>query len=129
MADVMIIDDDIDCAQVLGEIVRAEGHDVRIGYNGEEGLRLAHERLPDLAVLDVEMPVLGGPEMAYAMFVQDRGLEAVPLVLMSGVVGLDAVAAQVGTPYFLAKPYRYRSVVELIRRALVERVAPRRPTV
>lgn len=129
MADVMIIDDDIDCAQVLGEIVRGEGHDVRIGYNGEEGLRLAHERLPDLAVLDVEMPVLSGPGMAYEMFVRDRGLETVPLVLMSGVVDLAAIAAQVGTPYFLAKPYRYRPVVELIRRALVERVAPHRPTV
>ncbi|MDB4958615.1 MAG: Two-component response regulator [Myxococcales bacterium] len=127
MADVLIIDDDIDIADVLSEMMRAEGHEVRIAYNGEEGLRLARERLPDVALLDVEMPVLGGPAMAYQMYVRDHGLETVPVVLLSGVINLEQVAKQVGTPYFLAKPYRHGPVVALVRRALAERIAPLPP--
>ncbi len=124
MADLLIIDDDIDVAEVLGEMMSAEGHQVRVGYNGADGLRLVHERVPDLALLDVEMPVLGGPGMAYQMYIRDHGLEKIPVVLLSGVVNLGEVAAQVGTPYFLAKPCRYTPLLELVRRVLVERIAP-----
>src|SRR3569623_830588 len=108
MADVLIIDDDIDSAEVLSDIMQAAGHDVRIGYNGQEGLALASQRTPDLALLDVEMPVLGGPEMAYQMLLHDMGLEDVPVVLLSGIANLREVAARVGTPYFLGKPYTFQ---------------------
>jgi DNA-binding response OmpR family regulator len=127
MADLLIIDDDLDGADALAAIMRAEGHHVRIGYNGEDGLRLAGERLPDLALLDVEMPVLSGPEMAYEMFVLDMGRERVPIVFLSGVTDLRDVARRVGTPYCLAKPYRHSQVVALVNLALQERIAPRPP--
>lgn len=127
MADVLIIDDDIDSADALAEIMRAEGHDVRVGYNGQDGLRLARERFPQVALLDVEMPLLDGPGMAYEMLLQDMGLEKIPVVFLSGVSNLKEVADQVGTPYFLGKPYRYEKVVELANRALSEQVAPTGP--
>jgi DNA-binding NtrC family response regulator len=120
----LIIDDDLDSADALSEIMRAEGHDVRVGYNGQDGLRLARERIPDIALLDVEMPILDGPGMAYEMFLRDMGLERVPVVFISGVANLREVAASAGTPYFLGKPYRYEQVVALVGRALAERVTP-----
>lgn len=125
MADVLIVDDDIDSADALAEIMRAEGHDVRVGHNGQDGLRLARERIPRVALLDVEMPLLDGPGMAYEPFLRDMGLERIPVVFLSGVPDLKDVAAKVGTPYFPGKPYRYEAVVALVNRALAERVAPR----
>jgi len=127
MADVLIIDDDIDSAEVLADIMVAAGHLVRIGYNGREGLELAKQRTPDLALLDVEMPLLGGADMAYEMLLHDMGLEHVPVVFLSGVANLNEVAARVGTPYFLAKPYRYAAIIGLVTRALAERIAPDHP--
>ena len=125
MADVLVIDDDIDSAEVLAEIMADAGHAVRIGYNGQDGLRLAGERLPDLALLDVEMPILDGPGMAFQMFLHDMGMELVPVLLLSGVPELEQIAAVVGTPYFLGKPYRYEQLVAMVARALTERTAPR----
>jgi DNA-binding NtrC family response regulator len=127
MADVLIIDDDIDSADVLSEVMLSAGHVVRVGYNGQEGLELAKERVPDVALLDVEMPLLGGPAMAYEMFLHDMGLEHVPVVFLSGSPNLREIAGTVGTPYFLTKPYRYAAVSALVARALSERVAPRHP--
>jgi DNA-binding NtrC family response regulator len=124
MADVLIVDDDLDTATVLAEMMRAEGHDVRVGYNGSEGLHLASERPPDVALLDVEMPFLDGPGLAYQMLVHNMGLEAVPVIFLSGVTNLKEIAQESGTPYFLGKPYRYDDVVALLGRALSERVAP-----
>lgn len=125
MADVLVIDDDIDSADVLAEIMIDAGHEVRIGYNGQDGLRLAAERPPALALLDVEMPILDGPGMAYEMFLHDMGMELVPVILLSGVPDLDRIADDVGTPYFLGKPYRYEQLVALVKRALAERITPK----
>jgi DNA-binding NtrC family response regulator len=127
LADLLIIDDDLDSADALSMIMESEGHTVRVGYNGEEGMRLVAERYPDLALLDVEMPIVSGPAMALKMLIHDAGLELVPVLLLSGVPNLDQVAAEVGTPYFLGKPYRLAQIVGLVNRALTERLAPHRP--
>jgi DNA-binding response OmpR family regulator len=127
VADVLIIDDDPDSAEVLSSIMESQGHQVRIGYDGQEGMRLVAERSPELALLDVEMPVLTGPGMAHRMFVHNTGLEQIPIILLSGVGNLREVAAQVGTPYFLSKPYSMTQLLALVRRALLERIPPTPP--
>lgn len=125
MANVLIVEDDKDIADLLGELLADAGHRVRIARHGEEGLSELARGVPDVVLLDVEMPVLNGPEMAYQMFVHDCGLEAVPIVLLSGVVNLRSVAARVGTPYFLAKPYSPDAVLALCEKALLERKPPK----
>lgn len=127
MADILIIDDDIESAEVLAELMRAEGHTVRIGYNGQDGFDLAREHAPELALIDIDMPLLDGPGMTYEMFLHDMGLEDVPVAFLSGSPQIRDVAARVGTPYFLAKPYGYKQLQMLIARALMERIAPRWP--
>jgi CheY-like chemotaxis protein len=125
MADVLVVDDDLDGAAALAELLRLEGHRVRVAYDGIEALRIVQDRAPDLALVDVEMPVLDGPSMVYQMFVRDAGLEAIPIVLVSGVPRLREVAAIVGTPYYLSKPYRHTHLLAMLARALAEHVAPR----
>jgi two-component system response regulator MprA len=124
MADLLIVDDDHDVAELLMLALGAEGHEIRVASDGHQGLERVSERRPDLALVDVEMPILTGPEMALAMFLRNCGDEKVPILLLSGVLGLGKVAAAVGTPYFLEKPYPLSAVIELILRALQERRAP-----
>jgi len=124
MADLLVVDDDIDVAGLMAELLCAEGHVVRVARNGAEGLILVAERHPDLVLLDVEMPVLTGPDMAYRMLLRDCGQENIPILLLSGIVTLPLVAARVGTPYFLAKPYTVDAVLDLMQRALRERTPP-----
>lgn len=124
MADVLVVDDDVDLGDMLADLLHEDGHEVRIARNGRDGLTTVQARRPDVVVLDVEMPVLTGPEMAYAMFLQDLGLEKIPIVLVSGVLNLGGVAAAVGTPYFVAKPYVMERVLAVVRKALVERIPP-----
>ncbi len=124
MADVLVVDDDPDLREVLAAILVGLNHTVRSARNGEEGLQLLDERLPDIVLLDVEMPVLDGPGMAYRMLIGDLGKEKIPIVLLSGVIDLHLVAGKVGTPYFLGKPYAFEALVPLLDRALGERQPP-----
>jgi CheY-like chemotaxis protein len=127
MANVLIVDDDSDTVEVSTELLGASGHRVRTGYNGEEGLKsLGEGKLPDCVLLDVDMPVLNGPGMAHQMLLHDAGEEKIPIVLVSARADLAAVAAHMGTPYFLAKASAdYGDVlIKLLARALFERRAP-----
>ncbi len=124
MADMLVVDDDFDTAEALSDFLLMYGHRLRMACDGVEGLRCLDERLPDLVLLDVEMPRLNGPGMAYQMFLRDLGRERIPIVLLSGLLTLSEVAAAVGTPYFLGKPYSIDAALALIARALEERTPP-----
>jgi DNA-binding response OmpR family regulator len=126
MADLLLVDDDLDLAEILAEFLVLAGHVVRVAHNGRDGLVLLDERRPDLIVLDVEMPVLSGPEMALEMFVHDAGLEEIPILLLSGAANLRQIASEVGTPYVLDKPISPEILMTTLGRALRERTPPSR---
>jgi FixJ family two-component response regulator len=126
MANVLIVDDDFDVADASRELLESAGHCVRIGHNGKEGLASLSAAFPDCLLLDVEMPVMNGPGMVHEMQLHDAGEEKIPIVLVSGRNDLPAVAARMGTPYFLAKgSTNYGEVLlKLLERAIFERRAP-----
>ncbi len=121
MANVLIVEDDADAAGTLADALGLIGHDTSLAFDGEQGLQRMKERPPDLVLLDVEMPKLSGPEVAIRMLVHDAGLETIPVVLLSGTPALRQIAAQLRTPYLLAKPYHLEALFALVERALHER--------
>lgn len=124
VADLLIVDDDPDVSEILAEALLDAGYRVRRARDGHDGLAEVRRTLPDLVLLDVEMPLLDGPAMAHEMLIHDMGAERVPIVLLSGIADFDLVVARVGTPYFLQKPYRLDAVLGLVTRALQEQRFP-----
>jgi CheY-like chemotaxis protein len=124
MIDVLVVDDNRDIAECAELLLTLEGYRVRVAFDGQAALGAMDERLPDVLVLDVEMPVLDGPGMAQQMILENCGREAIPIVLTSAVVQLREIAARVGTPYYLAKPYQPSALLALVARSAQERIAP-----
>ena len=85
MANLMLVDDDLEMAEVFMELLQVEGHHVRLARNGVEGLALLSEGRPDAILCDVEMPLLDGPGLAYQLLLRDAGAEEIPFILVSGV--------------------------------------------
>ena len=126
MANVLIVDDDVEMADASRDLLESAGHSVRIGHNGEEGLASLSADPPDCVLLDLDMPVLDGAGMARQMRLNDAREERIPILLVSGRDDLRAVAARIGTPYFIAKAcadYGER-LLRMLDRALSERCAP-----
>jgi CheY-like chemotaxis protein len=127
MANVLIVDDDLDIADASRELLESAGHRIRTAHTGVEGLAsLRAAPLPDCLLLDVEMPVLDGPRMAHQMLLHDAGEERIPILLVSGRDDLPAAAARMGTPYFLKKASADygEALLKILDRALSERHAP-----
>ena len=127
MASILIVDDDSDMVEVSTELLESAGHRIQTGYNGQQGLKsLDAGPLPDCVLLDVDMPVLNGPEMVHQMLLHDAGEEKIPILLVSGRGDLSEVAGRMGTPYFLRKASADYgpTLLRLLDRALLERQAP-----
>jgi PAS domain S-box-containing protein len=110
---VLIVDDNEDARDLLSEILSATGHDVRTAADGPEALKLLGSFVPDLAVLDLGLPVMDGYELAVKM----RG--AVPgarLVALSGY-GQDSdreKSREAGFDRHLVKPVDVRRLLATI---------------
>jgi DNA-binding NtrC family response regulator len=128
MASIVLIDDDDDIRETMSDLLALEGHDVRAARNGVEGLQALDDRFPQLVVTDVEMPVLDGRAMVYRMFVENCGRENIPVILVSGTPDLRDIAAALGTPYYLAKPFPLEALNATIDRALTEAIPARPPS-
>jgi DNA-binding response OmpR family regulator len=127
VTEVLIVEDNADISESLECLLTFEGYGVRSAPHGEAGLSALDDRLPDVVLLDVDMPVLDGPGMAYRMFVVNCGREKVPIVLCSAIPRLSDIAARVGTPYYIGKPPDPDKLLSMIARAAEERIAPRPP--
>ena len=82
------------------------GYDVLVTDNGEDALRLARERLPALAVLDVEMPGLSGLEVTRRLRADDQTRD-IPVILLTSLDGDLAVAEgyEAGANDYVTKPF------------------------
>jgi DNA-binding response OmpR family regulator len=102
----LIADDDEDILMLVQLRLSRSGYEVVVARDGEEALRLAREKQPDLAVLDWMMPKASGLEVLRAIRA-DAQTREIPVVLLTARAsdadiqeGLDA-----GADDYIAKPF------------------------
>ncbi len=61
---ILIVDDNVDAAELLAELLRLSGHEVRIAHDGPKALNLVKDWIPDVALLDIGLPGMTGYELA-----------------------------------------------------------------
>ncbi|HEV7559763.1 MAG TPA: ATP-binding protein, partial [Kofleriaceae bacterium] len=113
---VLVVDDNEDAANLLGEIARLRGHEVTIVHGPEAALELVGTFCPDVAVLDIGLPGMDGYELA------DRIRRIRPscrLIALTGYgQGKDRERAlEAGFAAHLVKPVRVNELLETIGRA------------
>ena len=103
---ILIADDDGDVLDLVRFRLDQGGYDTITAGNGEEALKLARERLPDLCVLDVMMPKLNGFQVVQALR-DARTTEGIPVLLLTATVQDRDIAhgLEVGADDYLRKPF------------------------
>jgi CheY-like chemotaxis protein len=61
---ILVVDDNVDLAQSLREVLESAGHEAAIATDGAKALELAGALTPDVAIVDIELPVMDGYELA-----------------------------------------------------------------
>lgn len=112
-ADVLVVDDDADMAEVMEMILSEAGYRVRSARNGKEALEAVAARRPALVLLDMLMPVMNGWQCAREL--RARYGRAIPIVVVTAAEHARASAEEVGSDGVLAKPFELSLLLRLVR--------------
>jgi DNA-binding response OmpR family regulator len=115
-ARVLIIEDDPNVAEVVGRYLTREGYEVEIATDGATGLDRALADPPELVVLDLMLPTLGGLEVCRRI----RAAAPVPVIILTAlgeetdrIVGLE-----LGADDYVAKPFSPRELTARVKAVL-----------
>ena len=119
---ILVVDDEADLLTVLKIGLETEGYDVLTASDGEQGLALARQFMPDLMVLDLMLPRMDGYKVCRALKFDDR-YKKIPIFILSARSGETdrRLALELGADEFHSKPYDMRELVARVRTRLAAR--------
>ena len=116
---VLVVDDFADNREMYSEYLSFSGYEVIEARNGKEAIDAAQERLPDIIIMDLSLPIMDGWEATRRLKADDR-TRAIPVVALTGqaLAGHSKGAKEAGCDSFLAKPCLPDQLLAEIRRML-----------
>lgn len=114
---VLIVDDNLDAAESIAILMKLEGHEVRMAFDGIEAVKAAETFQPHIVFLDLALPKLSGSEAARRIRQQPWGKDMI-LVALTGW-GLDVDRRQsrdLGFDDHLVKPAKLEDLTNIIDR-------------
>lgn len=116
---VLIVDDDAAHRKLTGRILASAGYELHHAGNGEEALGVLATLRPDLMLLDLTMPGMGGLELMRRLRDSPRNA-ALPVIVMTGNAGTEIVRSslELGAVDFLVKPFDRSTLLAKLHRVL-----------
>ena len=104
---ILVADDDPDIRDIVSFRLRRAGYQTMEASNGDDALKLAHERPPALCILDVMMPRVNGFEVVRELR-GDPSTEGIPILMLTASVQDKDVAKgfETGADDYLRKPFK-----------------------
>jgi diguanylate cyclase (GGDEF)-like protein len=124
--DILLVDDDVGAIEITARILSGVAS-TRFATCGADALRLARESVPDLILLDAEMPGMTGFQVCEALKA-DAALAEVPVIFVTSHcdVGFEVAGLDMGAADFIAKPIRAPIVLARVKNHLRAARAARR---
>jgi signal transduction histidine kinase/CheY-like chemotaxis protein len=112
---VLVADDNRDAAESLAEVLRMEGHEVLLAFDGEAALAAWRAHRPGVSLLDIGMPGLSGNDVAAAIRASEGGGDAILVAITGWGQERDRAAArQAGFDFHFTKPVNPRDVLRVV---------------
>ena len=120
MSQILVVDDEVGIRELLSEILRDEGHHVRLAENASQARDLRSNSDPDLVLLDIWMPDTDGVTLLKEW--ASTGQLTMPVVMMSGHGTIDTAveATRIGAYAFLEKPIALQKLLSTVGSALAQ---------
>ena len=116
---VLIVEDDPHTQLLLSKNLEMSGYEVFAASDGEEGVRLALEKVPDLILLDLLLPRMDGWEVCRRLRDPGSAAREVPIMIVS-IIGKDNMrpAQTMGAITFFNKPFQVNALLNEVGRIL-----------
>jgi PAS domain S-box-containing protein len=112
---VLVVDDNVDAAEMLCHLLDTVGFELMTAHDGARALEIAREFKPDIALLDIGLPVMNGYELARALRAQ-HPVGALRLIAITGYGQDDdrARARDAGFDHHIVKPIAFDGLLRLL---------------
>jgi len=116
---VMVVDDSITVRKVTTRLLERNGYKVVTAKDGVDAMGKLQESVPDIMLLDIEMPRMDGFELATHMR-NDDNLRHVPIIMITSRTGDKhrERAEQIGVQRYLGKPYQESDLLDSIHQII-----------
>ena len=81
---ILVVDDDVLLAELAVAVLQPDGDETRVAHDGREALRVIEKRVPDLVLLDANMPVLDGFGVLVPLKA-DPILRRIPVIMLTAL--------------------------------------------
>lgn len=110
---ILVVDDDVRLTTTIEAILKEAGYAPLVAHTAEDGLRLAINREPDLALLDVMMPNMGGWELCRRL----RDFSDMPIVFLTALSDVQDIVRglELGADDYLVKPFKRPELLARIK--------------
>jgi two-component system cell cycle response regulator DivK len=121
MKTILIVEDNEKNMKLARDILRAKGYATLEAVNGLDGVKLALEHVPDLVLMDIQLPDINGIE-AFERIRANAATARVPVVAFTASVTANdrSRIGDAGFDGFLGKPINLKEFVDTVRRMLGE---------
>ncbi len=118
---VMVVDDSVTVRKVTGRFLEREGYNVITAKDGAEALLLLQDHIPDVMLLDIEMPRMDGFEVAKNIRTSSR-LKGIPIIMITSRTGSKHRdrALDLGVDKYMGKPYQEDMLLKNIQELLAK---------
>ena len=109
---ILAVDDDAEVLHIVGLALEEAGYRVLMAADGCQALNAVEHGMPDLIILDMRMPRMGGCAFA-GEFKAKYGAQA-PIVLLSAEMDIDRRAEEIGAVGWIRKPFDFDKLVAVV---------------
>jgi signal transduction histidine kinase/DNA-binding response OmpR family regulator len=109
---ILVVDDDPAAHDLMQRFLSREGYRVIAAMDGQEGVTLAKQHMPDVILLDIHMPLMNGWE-ALSLLKSDPGLAKIPVMIVT-IEDDQALGTALGAVDYLLKPVDYDRLLNLL---------------
>jgi chemosensory pili system protein ChpA (sensor histidine kinase/response regulator) len=112
---VMVVDDSLTVRKITGRLLAREGYQVITAKDGVEALELLLDVLPDVMLVDIEMPRLDGFDLTRNIRADAR-LRGIPIIMITSRTAEKhrSYAFEIGVNHYLGKPYPEDELLQLV---------------
>lgn len=115
---ILLIEDELDLAEVTKMRLKKSGYEVIGATSGEEAFMFLQKDIPDLILLDLLLPGMPGEEICKKLKCDDR-LKTIPIILFTASSSdIPKVAKEVGADAYIMKPFEPEELLDKIAKCL-----------
>jgi two-component system cell cycle response regulator DivK len=124
MGRILIIEDNEKNLKLVRDVLQVKGHTTFEAMTGEDGVRIAREELPDLVLMDIQLPGMNGID-ALRVLRTDPQTAAIPVIAVTASVMQQdrKLITDAGFDAYVGKPINLKEFLEAVRVALERRAS------